>query len=88
MQALRLQKVANHLGFIHELSVIMSIDFINAVHEVHPSLSNSACGSSKSIGNDTLARLTDLINSLKQQKHQRLKKVTKYRILPPSEQDL
>lgn len=85
MQALRLQKVASHLGFIHELSVIMSIDFVNAVHEVHPSLNNSACGSSKSISNDTLARLTDLINSLKQQKHQRLKKVTKFRILPPSE---
>lgn len=78
MQALRLQKVIGHLGFIHELSVTMSIDFLNVVHEVHPSLSNSSCGNSKSISNDTLAGLTDLINSLKQQKQQRLKKVRCY----------
>ncbi|XP_024021141.1 65-kDa microtubule-associated protein 5 [Morus notabilis] len=74
-KVLRLQKVIGHLGFIHELSVTMSIDFLNVVHEVHPSLSNSSCGNSKSISNDTLAGLTDLINSLKQQKQQRLKKL-------------
>ncbi|PON51216.1 Microtubule-associated protein, MAP65/Ase1/PRC [Parasponia andersonii] len=74
-KALRLQKVADHLSSIHELSIVMSFDFLKTVHEIHPSLSNSSCGYLKSISNDTLARLTDLINSLKQQKQQRLKKL-------------
>ncbi|PON41668.1 Microtubule-associated protein, MAP65/Ase1/PRC [Trema orientale] len=74
-KALRLQKVTDHLSSIHELSIVMSFDFLKTVHEIHPSLSKSSCGYSKSISNDTLARLTDLINSLKQQKQQRLKKL-------------
>lgn len=77
LQALRLQKVSSHLSSIHELSVVMSIDFLKTVHEVHPSLSNSSSGCTKSISNDTLSRLTDLISSLKQQKQQRLSKVNK-----------
>lgn len=60
---------------IHDLSVVMSIDFFETVNDVHPSLIDSANGQSKSISNDTLARLTGVIHSLKQDKQQRLQKV-------------
>lgn len=75
LQALRLQKVNSHLSTIHELSVVMSIDFLQTVHEVHPNFSDPSNDQSKSISNETLARLTDVINSLKQDKQQRLQKV-------------
>ncbi|KAL5539558.1 hypothetical protein UlMin_045319 [Ulmus minor] len=74
-KTLRLQKVSSNLSTIHELSVVMSIDFLEKVNEVHPSLGNSSSGYSKSISNNTLARLTDLINLLKQEKQQRLQKL-------------
>lgn len=75
LQILRLQKVNSHVNTIHELSVLMSINFFETVNDVHPSLSDSANGQSKSINNDTLARLTGVIHSLKQEKQQRLQKV-------------
>ncbi|CAL9001767.1 unnamed protein product [Prunus brigantina] len=34
---LRLQKVDAHVNTIHELSVVMSIDFSKTVNEIHPS---------------------------------------------------
>ncbi|PQQ06238.1 65-kDa microtubule-associated protein 5-like [Prunus yedoensis var. nudiflora] len=73
-KVLRLQKVDAHVNTIHELSVVMSIDFSKTVNEVHPSLSDHSSAHSKSISNDTLARLTALTNSLKQEKQQRLQK--------------
>lgn len=78
LQNLRLQKVNNNLSTIHELSIVLSIDFLETVNEVHPSLSDSENVQSKSISNDTLARLTGVIHSLKQEKQQRLQKVTYY----------
>ncbi|KAF3448749.1 hypothetical protein FNV43_RR09462 [Rhamnella rubrinervis] len=74
-KVLRLQKVNSHLSTIHELSVVMSIDFLQTVHEVHPNFSDPSNDQSKSISNETLARLTDVINSLKQEKQQRLQKL-------------
>ncbi|BFG20559.1 65-kDa microtubule-associated protein 5-like [Prunus yedoensis var. nudiflora] len=74
-KVLRLQKVDAHVNTIHELSVVMSIDFSKTVNEVHPSLSDHSSAHSKSISNDTLARLTALTNSLKQEKQQRLQKL-------------
>ncbi|CAI0548864.1 unnamed protein product, partial [Linum tenue] len=70
---LRLHKVSSSLGKIHELSVVMSIDFSNTVADIHPSLSDHT--KSKSISNDTLARLTSVIQSLRQEKLDRLHKL-------------
>ncbi|KAH9686479.1 65-kDa microtubule-associated protein 5 [Citrus sinensis] len=72
---LRLQKVNNNLSTIHELSLVLSINFLENVNEVHPSLSDSKNVQSKSISNDTIARLTGVIHLLKQEKQQRLQKL-------------
>ncbi|KAL9233838.1 hypothetical protein vseg_008783 [Gypsophila vaccaria] len=74
-KVLRLQKVHNHISSIHELSVVMSLDFRTIVVEIHPSLVDSGHGQSKSISNDTLVKLTGVVNSLKQEKQQRLQKI-------------
>ncbi|KGN51608.1 65-kDa microtubule-associated protein 5 [Cucumis sativus] len=72
---LRLQKVNTNISLIHELSVVMSMDFLKTVNEVHPSLGDPKSGPSRSISNDTLARLNGVINSLKQEKQERLQKL-------------
>ncbi|XP_051123479.1 65-kDa microtubule-associated protein 5 [Andrographis paniculata] len=72
---LRLQKVNGHISAIYELSAVMSLDFKKIVSEIHPSFVDSCSGHSKSISNETLARLTSEMNSLKQEKQQRLLKV-------------
>lgn len=54
---------------------MMSIDFPKTLNEVHPSLSDPSGSQSKSISNDTLARLTGVVHSLKQEKQQKLQKV-------------
>lgn len=72
---LRLQKVNNHLNSIRELSIVLSHDTNKTLAEVHPSLTDPANGQTKSISNDTLARLTDVVNSLNQEKQQRLQKL-------------
>ncbi|XP_050282844.1 65-kDa microtubule-associated protein 5 isoform X1 [Quercus robur] len=71
----RLQKVNSHVNTVRELAVVMSIDFSKTVNEVHPSLSDTSGHQSKNISNDTLARLTGVIHSLKQEKQQRLQKL-------------
>lgn len=76
MQTLRLQKVDNHIRTIHALSDVMSLDINKTVIEVHPSLGDPRNAQPKSISNETLARLTGLVQSLKQEKQQRLRKVT------------
>ncbi|CAI8593108.1 unnamed protein product [Vicia faba] len=53
----------------------MSIDFKKTLNGVHPSLSDSSNGAPLSISNDTLAALTGVVHSLKQEKQQRLQKV-------------
>ena len=55
---------------------VMSIDFSKTVNDVHPSLSDSLGNQLKNISNDTLARLMGVIQSLKQEKQQRLQKVS------------
>ncbi|KAL2514737.1 microtubule-associated protein 65-5 [Forsythia ovata] len=71
----RLQKVNSHISAIHKLSVVMSLDFKRIMAEIHPSLIDSPTGQSKSISNETLARLTSEVNSLMQNKQWRLEKV-------------
>ncbi|KAH1046021.1 hypothetical protein J1N35_036805 [Gossypium stocksii] len=72
---IRLQKVDSHINMIHELSVVMSIDFLKTVSGIHSSLIDPANGQSKSISNDTLAKLTGVVNSLQQEKQKRLQKL-------------
>ncbi|XP_065867278.1 65-kDa microtubule-associated protein 5 [Euphorbia lathyris] len=74
-KSLRLQKVNSNIAMIHDLSVVMAMDFFEIINDVHPSLSASTNAQSKSISNDTFARLAGVINSLKQEKHQRLQKL-------------
>ncbi|XP_061980879.1 65-kDa microtubule-associated protein 5 [Populus nigra] len=74
-KSLRLQKVNSSIKTVHDLSVVMSIDFFKTVNDVHPSLSDPSKAQSKSISNDALARLTSTIHSLKQEKQQRLEKL-------------
>lgn len=70
-----MQKVSDNINTIHELSVIMSLDFKKKINEVHPSLSDPKNSQSWSISNETLARLTGEVKSLKQEKQQRQQKV-------------
>ncbi|KAJ0977992.1 hypothetical protein J5N97_013466 [Dioscorea zingiberensis] len=74
-KSLRLQKVNAHMKVIHELSTIMSIDFSKLMFEVHQSFGDLSNSHPKSISNDTLAKLAGLIQSLKQEKKQRLEKL-------------
>lgn len=76
LQVIRLQKVNSHINMIHELSVVMSFDFLKTVNGIHSSLIDPANGQSKSISNDTLAKLTAMVHSLQQEKQKRLQKVT------------
>lgn len=66
---------------IHELSTIMSIDFSKMMSEVHPSYGDLANSLPKSISNGSLAKLAGIVQSLKQEKKQRLEKVRIIRIL-------
>lgn len=66
----------SHISTICELTEVMSIDFMKTLNEIHPSLDDSLKGTLQSISNDTLARLTGVIHSLKREKQQRLQKVT------------
>ncbi|XP_004511089.1 65-kDa microtubule-associated protein 5 isoform X2 [Cicer arietinum] len=72
---LRQQKVKSHISTISQLSAVMSIDFWKTLNDIHPSLSDSSNSTPQSISNDTLARLTGVIHSLKEEKQQRLHKV-------------
>ncbi|KAJ8756078.1 hypothetical protein K2173_024625 [Erythroxylum novogranatense] len=74
-KSFRLQKVNSNISTIHQLSVVMSIDFTKVVTDVHPSLLDATSVHPKSISNDTLARLTSMIQSLKEEKKQRLQKL-------------
>ncbi|CAE5991088.1 unnamed protein product [Arabidopsis arenosa] len=67
-KAVRLQKVNSYISVVHELSEIMSFDLSEALLKVHESLT----GCSLSISDDTLAGLTELVESRKKEKHQRL----------------
>ncbi|XP_073128206.1 65-kDa microtubule-associated protein 5 isoform X2 [Henckelia pumila] len=74
---LRYQKVNSHISAIHDLSVVMSLDFKKIMADIHPSFIDTAIGQSKSISNETLARLTNELNLLKKEKQQRLLKLQK-----------
>lgn len=75
LQNLRLQRVNSYMSAIHELTVVMSLDFKKIIANINPSLANHLSVQSKSISNETLASLTSEVNSLKQLKQQRLERV-------------
>ncbi|KAH9322179.1 hypothetical protein KI387_016818, partial [Taxus chinensis] len=71
----RLHKVLDYVSTVHDLCAVLGIDFFNIVTEVHPTLSDSVSIQSKSISNDTLAKLANTVQSLKEEKKQRLQKL-------------
>ncbi|XP_075503077.1 65-kDa microtubule-associated protein 1-like [Primulina tabacum] len=71
----RLHKVLEYVSTIHDLCVVLGMDFLSTVTEVHPSLNDATGVQSKSISNDTLSRLAKTVLALKEDKKQRLKKL-------------
>ncbi|CAI9283508.1 unnamed protein product [Lactuca saligna] len=71
----RLHKVLELVSTVHDLCAVLGIDFYSTVTEVHPSLDDATGVGSKSISNDTLARLAKTVIALKEDKKQRLKKL-------------
>ncbi|KAJ9562668.1 hypothetical protein OSB04_007828 [Centaurea solstitialis] len=71
----RLHKVLELVSTVHDLCAVLGIDFYSTVTEVHPSLNDAADVQSKSISNDTLARLAKTVVALKEDKKQRLQKL-------------
>ena len=61
---------------MHDLCAVLGMDFFSTVTDVHPSLIDSTGAQSKSISNDTLARLAKTVIALKDDKKQRLHKVS------------
>jgi protein regulator of cytokinesis 1 len=75
-QSERLQKVLEFVSTVHDLCAVLGMDFFSTVTEVHPSLNDSTSVQSKSISNDTLSRLAKTVLALKEDKKQRLHKVS------------
>ncbi|KAI9402996.1 hypothetical protein POPTR_001G356500v4 [Populus trichocarpa] len=71
----RLHKVLEFVSSVHDLCAVLGMDFFSTVTDVHPSLIDSTGAQSKSISNDTLARLAKTVLALKEDKKQRLHKL-------------
>ena len=70
-----MHKVLEFVSTVHDLCAVLGMDFFSTATEVHPSLNDSTGVQSKSISNDTLARLAKTVLTLKEDKKQRLHKV-------------
>ncbi|KAJ6754150.1 65-KDA MICROTUBULE-ASSOCIATED PROTEIN 1 [Salix purpurea] len=71
----RLHKVLEFVSNVHDLCAVLGMDFFSTITDVHPSLIDSTDVQSKSISNDTLARLATTVLALKEDKKQRLHKL-------------
>ncbi|ESQ54595.1 hypothetical protein EUTSA_v10024776mg [Eutrema salsugineum] len=71
----RLNKVLEFVSTVHDLCAVLGLDFLSTVTEVHPSLDEANCVQTKSISNETLARLAKTVLTLKEDKMQRLIKL-------------
>lgn len=71
----RLQKIFDFVSTVHDLCSVLGIDFLSTITEVHPSLDGSVGVDSKSISNDTLAKLSRMVISLEDDKKRRLHKL-------------
>lgn len=69
----RLKQVLDHLNTLNSLCLVLGTDFKHTIHEVHPSLSETE--RAKSISNDTIARLANAIQRLREVKIQRMQKI-------------
>ncbi|KAL0320837.1 UNVERIFIED_CONTAM: microtubule-associated protein 1 [Sesamum radiatum] len=81
LQSERLHKVLEFVSTVHDLCAVLGMDFLTTVTEVHPSLNDSRGVQSKSISNDTLARLANTVLALKEDKKKRLQKILESRAL-------
>ncbi|KAI3703805.1 hypothetical protein L1987_74000 [Smallanthus sonchifolius] len=70
----RLNNVLEFLNNLHDICGVLGVDFYNTVKDVHPSLIDATGSQSKSISNDTLAKLAKTVKALKDVKQQRLHK--------------
>lgn len=66
-----------YIDMIHSLSTILGKDSSAIIMEVHPSL-NDLCGITKNIGDTTLDKLNITVESLFEEKKNRLDKVEYY----------
>jgi Ase1/PRC1/MAP65 family protein len=60
---------------VHNLCIVLGMDFFSTITEVHPSLDDSVDVSCKRISDDTLSKLDKTVVSLKEDKQTRLHKV-------------
>jgi len=70
----RLQRVEKYIDKVHNLSAILGMDSSMIITKVHPSL-NELSGMSKNISDSILAKLNSTVESLEEEKQQRLEKV-------------
>ncbi|KAI3708660.1 hypothetical protein L2E82_37975 [Cichorium intybus] len=71
----RLNKVLEFVNIVHDICAVLGVDFYDTVTDIHPSLNDNIDTQSKSISNDTLARLAKTVVALKEAKKQRLQKL-------------
>lgn len=75
LQSDRLHKVLDFVSTVHDLCAVLGMDFFSTITEVHPSLNDSIGVQSKSISNETLSKLSEMVLALKEDKKKRLVKV-------------
>lgn len=71
-----MHKIFEFVSSVHDLCAVLGMDFFSTVTEVHPSLNDPTGVKSKSISNETLSRLAKTVLTLKEDKKQRLHKVS------------
>ncbi|OAY65232.1 65-kDa microtubule-associated protein 1 [Ananas comosus] len=71
----RLHKVLDFVSTVHDLCAVLGMDFFSTITEVHPSLNDSIGVQSKSISNETLSKLSEMVLALKEDKKKRLVKL-------------
>ncbi|KAJ7567072.1 hypothetical protein O6H91_02G131400 [Diphasiastrum complanatum] len=70
----RVHRILEYVKEVHDLCSVLEMDFHKTASNVHPSLVESANGP-KSISNDTLEQLAHTIQSLEEEKKQRIQKL-------------
>ncbi|KAL6186341.1 hypothetical protein ACLB2K_042461 [Fragaria x ananassa] len=70
----RLKRVEKYINSIQKLSSILGTDSSMVITKVHPSL-NELCGIAKNISNSILAKLNGTVESLEEEKKNRLEKL-------------
>ncbi|KAG7029548.1 65-kDa microtubule-associated protein 8, partial [Cucurbita argyrosperma subsp. argyrosperma] len=70
----RLQRVEKYMDTVHKLSATLGMDASTIITKIHPSL-DDPFGRSKNISDSILEKLKGTVESLKEEKHQRLEKL-------------